>query len=65
MLYKKELQEYPLLPFPKVKQGRDYQGKHMYAVAVAVVTLPRCGEVFVADVYRWEKKEPVLTVRVR
>lgn len=60
MLYKKELQEYPLLPFPKVKQGKDYQGKHKYAVAVAVVTLSRCGEVFVADVYRWEKKEPVL-----
>lgn len=60
MLYKKELQEYPLLPFPKVKRGKDYQGSHMYAVAVAVITLPRCGEVFVADVYRWEKKEPVL-----
>ena len=60
MLYKKELQEYPLLPFPKVKRGQSYQGKHMYAVAVAEVTLGRSGVVFVADVYRWEKKEPVL-----
>lgn len=61
MLYKKELQEYPLLPFPKVKRGKEcYGSTHMYAVAVAEVTLPRCGVVFIADVYKWEKKEPVL-----
>lgn len=60
MLYKKELQEYPLLPFPEVKRGKDWQGQHKYAVAVAETTLPHCGAVFVADVYRWEGKEPVL-----
>ena len=60
MLIKKELQAYPLIPFPKIKRGKYYRGAHTYAVAVAVVTLPRCGEVFIADVYKWERKEPVL-----
>jgi len=60
MLYKKELQSAPLIPFPKIKRGETYREKHRYAVAVAVVTLPRSGEILVVDVYKWEKKEAVL-----
>lgn len=60
MLVKKELSNIPVLPFPKVKRGKGARGHHDFALAVSRVTLARSGEIFVADLFEWATKEPVL-----
>ena len=57
MLYKSELQDVPSLPFPEIKRGKDYRGRHKYAVAASVVTLPHSGEVLIVDVFNWADRK--------
>lgn len=60
MLIKKELSAFPPLPFPDVSRGSDCRKKHEFALSVAITTLPKSGEVFIADMFRWANAEHVL-----
>ena len=60
MLVKKELASVEPLPFPQVSRGKAVRGKHEFALAVAIMTLPQSGKVFIADMFHWIDKKPVL-----
>ena len=50
MIFKKELDEYPLLPIPGISE-EELKGYHGYVAAVRIDTLPRSGQMLIVDVF--------------